>query len=210
MLALLLICFVCAQGATTSRSNIISPVAIIKSQAEQQTDGSYYFAYEAADGSYRQEVGLIAGPESELDISGAYGYINDNGDHVQLPFYLCLVALCMVSSLPLDNTEKEVVPILKSETNKYEDGSYKLEYESGDGTRREEQASVINQGTEDEALEVKGSYKYINEDGQEVEVFYTAGVNGFVPYGSIINSEITAVAEAAKDLPKEVPSDLKA
>lgn len=78
-----------------------------------------------------------------------------------------------------------------------------MHYESGDGTVRKEEASVVDEGTEDEALEVKGSYKYINSEGEEVEVFYTAGKNGFVPYSSIINSEISAVAEAAKDLPKE-------
>lgn len=92
---------------------------------------------------------------------------------------------------------------MKSEINKSDDGSYQLVYESGDGTTREEKAVVVNPGTEDQALEVKGSYKYINEDGEEVEVFYTAGVNGFVPYGKTINEEISAVAEAAKDLPKE-------
>ena len=95
---------------------------------------------------------------------------------------------------------------MKSEINKSDDGSYQLAYESGDGTIREEKATIMNAGTEDEALEIKGSYKYIDEDGKEVEVFYTAGVNGFVPYGKTINEEISAAAEAAKDLPKEEPS----
>lgn len=96
----------------------------------------------------------------------------------------------------------KIVPIINSEVNKLDDGSYDLRYESGDGTVREEKATLVNVGTKDEALEVNGSYKYINEKGEEVEVFYTAGKNGFVPYGSIINPDITAVAEAAKDLPK--------
>ncbi|XP_053963879.1 endocuticle structural protein SgAbd-6-like [Anastrepha ludens] len=117
--------------------------------------------------------------------------------------FACL-AIAAVSAAPAEaETEHEFVPILKSEINKQENGAYNLHYEGGDGTSRKEEASVIDEGTEDEALEIKGSYKYINSEGEEVEVFYTAGKNGFVPYGSIINPEISAVAEAAKDLPKE-------
>lgn len=122
----------------------------------------------------------------------------------QLVLFACL-AVAAVSAAPTDvpQLEHEIVPILKSEINKHEDGSYDLHYEGGDGTVRKEEANVVDEGTEDEALEIKGSYKYINSEGEEVEVFYTAGKNGFVPYGSIINPEISAVAEAAKDLPKE-------
>ncbi|KAM7343665.1 endocuticle structural protein SgAbd-6-like [Cochliomyia hominivorax] len=115
--------------------------------------------------------------------------------------FACFAAVALTA--PTEREEHEIVPIVKSEINKNDDGSYQLIYEGGDGTAREEKAVVMNAGTENEALEVKGSYKYINEDGEEVEVFYTAGVNGFVPYGKTINEEISAVAEAAKDLPKE-------
>lgn len=103
---------------------------------------------------------------------------------------------------PAPKEEKEIIEILKSEITKNDNGSYQVVYESADGSTREEKATITDEGTEDEALEIKGSYKYINDAGEEVEVFYTAGKNGFVPYGSIINPEITAVAEAAKDLPK--------
>ncbi|KAH8252796.1 hypothetical protein KR032_001897, partial [Drosophila birchii] len=89
----------------------------------------------------------------------------------------------------VDSHESTPVPILKSETNKHNDGSYDTIYESGDGTKRQEDAAIVDAGTEDEALEVKGSYKYVNDLGETVEVFYTAGKNGFVPYGSIINPE---------------------
>ncbi|XP_043644927.1 endocuticle structural protein SgAbd-6, partial [Drosophila teissieri] len=127
-------------------------------------------------------------------------------DLLQLPLFVLAVVVACCHALPVE-PEREPVAILKSEINKHEDGSYDAAYESADGTSRSEGAVVVDKGTDDEALEVKGSYKYINEDGQEVEVFYTAGKNGFVPYGSIINPEITAVAEAAKDLPKEVKAE---
>uniref|UniRef100_A0A1A9X145 Uncharacterized protein n=1 Tax=Glossina brevipalpis TaxID=37001 RepID=A0A1A9X145_9MUSC len=127
--------------------------------------------------------------------------------------YLILLTLAtaFVQAAPAKEQQQEeefeIVPIVRSEVNKNEDGSYHLSYETGDGTSRDEKATLVDVGTEDEALEVKGSYKYINDKGEEVEVFYTAGVNGFVPYGETINAEISAVAEAAKDLPRDEPEN---
>ncbi|XP_017038788.1 endocuticle structural protein SgAbd-6 [Drosophila ficusphila] len=120
-----------------------------------------------------------------------------------LPLFVLAALVICCQSLPVE-PEKEPVAILKSEVNKKADGGYDTKYESADGTSRSEEAVVVDKGTDKEALEVKGSYKYVNDLGEEVEVFYTAGVNGFVPYGSSINPEITAVAEAAKDLPKPI------
>ncbi|SPP74582.1 blast:Endocuticle structural glycoprotein SgAbd-9 [Drosophila guanche] len=195
MFALWLILACCCWPAESAAS-----IGIVKSLAEQQSDGSYFFAYEAANGNYREEVGIVK--EDSLEVSGVYRYLDDSGHRVELPLLVLAVVLACGHALPVES-EREVIEILSSETNKFEDGSYNSQYSTADGTSRHEEASVVDKDTEDEALEVKGSYKYINEDGQEVEVHYTAGKNGFVPYGSIINPEITAVAEAAKDLPKE-------
>ncbi|XP_022229602.1 endocuticle structural glycoprotein SgAbd-9 [Drosophila obscura] len=121
-----------------------------------------------------------------------------------LPLLVLAVVVACGHALPVEGErEREVIEILSSETNKFDDGSYNSQYSTADGTSRHEEATVVDQGTDEEALEVKGSYKYINDEGQEVEVHYTAGKNGFVPYSSIISPEITAVAEAAKNLPKE-------
>lgn len=96
---------------------------------------------------------------------------------------------------------------MRSESNVTPLEGFKFGYESGDGTVRDEEATLANKGTDDEALEVNGSYSYINDQGDEVVVHYTAGVNGFVPRGSVINPKITEVAEAAKDLPKSEPEE---
>lgn len=69
-------------------------VPIVKSLAEQKQDGSYYFAYEAADGSYREEVGLLrrssaaaeTETEPELEVSGVYRYVDSNGQHVEVSY----------------------------------------------------------------------------------------------------------------------------
>lgn len=68
-------------------------VPIVKSLAEQKQDGSYYFAYEA-DGSYREEVGLLrrssdaaeTETEPELEVSGVYRYVDSNGQHVEVSY----------------------------------------------------------------------------------------------------------------------------
>ncbi|KAH8397042.1 hypothetical protein KR215_007977, partial [Drosophila sulfurigaster] len=83
-------------------------VPIIKSVAEQKNDGSYFFAYEGADGSYREEVGIVkrssinnintpptddhndddddGNDETELEISGVYRYIDSNGQRVEVSY----------------------------------------------------------------------------------------------------------------------------
>nr|XP_016928117.1 endocuticle structural protein SgAbd-6 [Drosophila suzukii] len=120
-----------------------------------------------------------------------------------LPLFVLAVVAACCHGLPVES-EREPIAILSSEINKKANGGYDTQYSGADGTSRKEQADLVDEGTDEEALEVKGSYKYINDLGEEVEVFYTAGKNGFVPYGTSINPEITAVAEAAKNLPKEV------
>ncbi|KAH8348676.1 hypothetical protein KR084_009745 [Drosophila pseudotakahashii] len=121
---------------------------------------------------------------------------------------LCLLALAsgsLAASIgQVDSTteKKEIVPVLKFETDKQPDGSFHFMYEGGDQSFRQEQGVIQNAGTEDEALEVSGSYRYIDADGNTVEVNYTAGKNGFVPIGTIIPKEITELARSAADLPK--------
>ncbi|XP_055839304.1 flexible cuticle protein 12-like [Episyrphus balteatus] len=126
-----------------------------------------------------------------------------------LKFVKILFVIGFVAAIPLriENDEEstvipEVISIIKSESNQDADGSYNFVYESSDGSGREENAEIVNPGTEDEKIKITGSYKYIDADGQEVLVTYTADENGFVPISSIIPKEISDNALAAKDLPK--------
>lgn len=106
-------------------------------------------------------------------------------------------------ALPVD--EPEPPKILSSVNELTPDSGFKFGFEADDGTRRDEEAKI----NENKELEVSGSYSYYNEAGEQVVVHYTAGVNGFVPYSTIIDPKITEVAEAAKDLPKEEPEELQ-
>lgn len=125
---------------------------------------------------------------------------------------ICLLALATgalsasIGQVSSTTEKREIVPLLKFETDKQPDGSFHFSYEGGDQSIRSEQGVIENAGTEDEALEVTGMYSYIDADGNNVVVHYTAGKNGFVPIGTIIPAEITALAKAAADLPK-VPEE---
>ncbi|XP_030560377.1 larval cuticle protein LCP-17 [Drosophila novamexicana] len=122
--------------------------------------------------------------------------------------FICLIVVASgvsgasIGSTDVTTEKREIVPLLRFETEKDPNGSFKFTYEGGDKSFREESGVLENAGTEDEALEVTGSYRYIDADGQLVEVHYTAGKNGFVPTGTHILSEITALAKAAADLPQ--------
>ncbi|EDV56513.1 uncharacterized protein LOC6547138 [Drosophila erecta] len=128
---------------------------------------------------------------------------------------ICLLALAsgsLAASIgQVDSTteKREIVPLLKFETNKNPDGSFHFSYEGGDQSIRQEQGVIENAGTEDEALEVSGMYSYIDADGNTVEVHYTAGKNGFVPIGTIIPKEITELAKSAALLPKVTEDEQK-
>ncbi|XP_053956790.1 larval cuticle protein 65Ag1-like [Anastrepha obliqua] len=61
--------------------------------------------------------------------------------------------------------------------------NYKYGFETSDGTQHDEEGQLKNVGTDDEAIVVKGSYKYVGDDGVTYEVSYTADENGFQPVG---------------------------
>jgi Insect cuticle protein len=54
-------------------------------------------------------------------------------------------------------------------------------YETSNGNKRTEEASLKNAGTENEALVVKGSFSYTAPDGQVITVNYVADENGYQP-----------------------------
>ncbi|XP_047515074.1 flexible cuticle protein 12-like [Pieris napi] len=60
-------------------------------------------------------------------------------------------------------------------------GNYKYAYEQTDGTRQEQQGAITNEGREDEAIAVSGSYSWVAPNGVRYTVTYTSGVDGYNP-----------------------------
>lgn len=57
-------------------------------------------------------------------------------------------------------------------------------YETANGIAAEEQGQLKNAGTENEAIEVQGSVKWTDQDGNPIQLTYIADENGFQPQGS--------------------------
>ncbi|XP_061397903.1 endocuticle structural protein SgAbd-6-like [Musca vetustissima] len=108
--------------------------------------------------------------------------------------FVTLLALATAASINVNTVEKKVVPILNQGEEKNSDGSFTYYFEGADGAQRQEVGFLKNAGTEGETLVIKGSYRYIDADGQEVLVEYVADENGFQPQGTIIPKEISQAA----------------
>ena len=118
--------------------------------------------------------------------------------------WLAILSAVHAASIDVERvTEKRrIVPVLQFAQERNPDG-FSFSFEGGDKSFREESAILQGAGTDAEALEVSGSYRYIDADEHEVEVHYTAGRHGFVPVGTNILPEISAAAKAAADLPND-------
>ncbi|XP_017017846.1 pupal cuticle protein 20 [Drosophila kikkawai] len=78
----------------------------------------------------------------------------------------------------------EVIPIIKLESKVNTDGSYKYEYETGNGIKAEEMGYLKNAGDKgSEAQTAEGSFSYTSPEGDEIMLTYIADENGFQPQG---------------------------
>ncbi|KAF7275008.1 hypothetical protein GWI33_012274 [Rhynchophorus ferrugineus] len=71
-------------------------------------------------------------------------------------------------------------PILKL-LSENEDGTYRYNYETGNGIAAQEQGDARGDGTK-----AQGSFSFKGPNGEPVAITYTADENGFVPQGSAI------------------------
>ncbi|EDV96631.1 endocuticle structural glycoprotein ABD-5 [Drosophila grimshawi] len=127
-----------------------------------------------------------------------------------LKLLITIFGCCLICALaaPVDihpSSTMQPVAIIDSGQEKHEDGSYHFFYHGEDGTHREETAVVHNAGTEDEFLEVNGSYSYIDVNGKEIVVHYKADDHGFVPEGGNILPQISEAAKVTSELMPPMP-----
>ncbi|XP_012057756.1 PREDICTED: larval cuticle protein 8-like [Atta cephalotes] len=100
---------------------------------------------------------------------------------------LLVTALCVLVTVaiaaPVDNASP--IPIVKQALDgPNPDGSYNYNYETGNGIQVQEEGHLNNVGTDNEALEVHGSYSFTDADGQTYQISYIANENGFQPEGA--------------------------
>ncbi|CAG4943940.1 unnamed protein product [Parnassius apollo] len=75
------------------------------------------------------------------------------------------------------------VPVIKNEQSFGDNGSYKYEYEIGDGTHVGEQGYFTNYNTDNESIVKKGWYSFTDNDGKVYTVTYWADDTGYHAMG---------------------------
>ncbi|XP_015438765.1 PREDICTED: flexible cuticle protein 12-like [Dufourea novaeangliae] len=83
--------------------------------------------------------------------------------------------------------EENVVLVKETPSDNIGVGGYNYGYELSNGQSHQETAEVINQGTENEALAVRGSFTWVDpQTNVRYTVNYVADENGFHPEGEHI------------------------
>ncbi|XP_019872726.1 flexible cuticle protein 12-like [Aethina tumida] len=74
--------------------------------------------------------------------------------------------------------------VLRSELDNIGVDGFKWGYETSNGISADETGELINAGSENEAVAVRGSFQYVGPDGVTYKVTYIADENGFQPQGA--------------------------
>nr|QGT33357.1 cuticular protein 4 [Microplitis mediator] len=96
---------------------------------------------------------------------------------------LAIVAAALAAPQYQSESSTPIPIISESRNGPNPDGSYSWSYETANGILAREQGSLV-QSDNKEALSVSGGYKYIGEDGNPIEITYTADENGYQPQGA--------------------------
>ncbi|KPI97917.1 PREDICTED: endocuticle structural glycoprotein SgAbd-5-like [Papilio xuthus] len=99
-----------------------------------------------------------------------------------------IVALCLLVSVALaapppvyKATDSQNAAILRFENENTGTGSYNYAYEQTDGTKQEQEGTLVNAGLENEHIVVKGRFTFIGSDGVTYVVTYIADDKGYQP-----------------------------
>lgn len=99
-----------------------------------------------------------------------------------LQIIIFAIVLVVVYGRPQQDSKDAT--ILKYENENIGVDGYKFAFETSDGIQREEEGTLQNAGSENEAISVRGSYSYTDPSGKVVTVNFVADENGFRPQTS--------------------------
>ncbi|XP_030384982.1 larval cuticle protein 65Ag1-like [Scaptodrosophila lebanonensis] len=101
-----------------------------------------------------------------------------------MKFIIVFAALFAVALAAPPSNQGEV-QIVRSDSNVGPE-SFEYGYETSDGVSASAEGHLNNAGTENEALAVRGSYTWVDPEGQSHTLTYIADENGFQPQGADI------------------------
>ncbi|CAH0627160.1 unnamed protein product [Chrysodeixis includens] len=100
-----------------------------------------------------------------------------------------IVLACMLVAValaaPQGQPAAEPIPIVKDDSQINGDGSYQFAYETGNGISADAKGELKKVGDVD-ALVVTGEYSYPGDNGEQIQITYTADENGFHPQGALL------------------------
>lgn len=100
-----------------------------------------------------------------------------------LQFIAFALVIATVYAAP-QGRQEEVVLVKETPSDNIGLGGYRYAYELSNGQSHQEVAELVNEGTENEALTVRGSYSWVEPQSNTVyTVNYVADENGFHPVG---------------------------
>ncbi|XP_046979765.1 endocuticle structural protein SgAbd-6 [Schistocerca americana] len=94
---------------------------------------------------------------------------------------LLLVAAALIAVVAARPQKPGEAVILEQSIDNDGLGQYTFGFKTSDGLIRQEQGVVKNQGTENEALEVRGTITWKGADGKDYSINFIADENGFQP-----------------------------
>ncbi|KAH1024122.1 flexible cuticle protein 12 [Dendroctonus ponderosae] len=96
---------------------------------------------------------------------------------------IVLFAVLAVALAAPQNPDAEAV-VLRQENDNIGVEGFNWAYETSNGISHQEEGRLINAGSENEAIAVRGQFQYTGADGVVYTVRYVADENGFQPEGA--------------------------
>ncbi|XP_063532763.1 flexible cuticle protein 12-like isoform X2 [Cydia strobilella] len=100
-------------------------------------------------------------------------------------FIVFALIVAAVAAAPQRSADADA-QILRSDLSNIGVDSYQYVVETSNGIKQEEQGQLQNVGTDNEAIQVRGQFSYVGQDGVTYSVTYVADENGFQPQGAHI------------------------
>lgn len=109
--------------------------------------------------------------------------------------------LAVVLSAPPAQPAAEPVPIVGQSSDIQPDGSFKWDFESGDGTKQSQSGALKAGEKPDEPIAaVEGAVSWVDPEGNAHELKYIADENGFQPQGADVPVPPEVPAQIARAL----------
>ncbi|KAL1516641.1 hypothetical protein ABEB36_000526 [Hypothenemus hampei] len=97
------------------------------------------------------------------------------------------------------------IPIIRLDSQNEGDGNYQYAFETGNGIQAEQQGNA----QEGAGTQSQGSYSYTSPEGEQIQINYQAGENGFLVQGSHIPTPPPVPAEIQKAIEQNLADEAK-